>query len=257
MSRETKSADRAEYRYIYTRDLGSLLTLEAPRRVLFCMLNPSTATAETDDPTIRRVIQFAAREDATELAVVNLFAARATDPRKLPAFDDPVGPDNDTIIEQPAAAADLIIAAWGVTTREGTQRTSPGGPRHAHPARRRPPRARRHHRMRRRPRRQARHPRSLEAALRGPPRVEGGRSGQPRLHPVPTAGTPAGRGRVLDDAPHPERSSAPCHARAARRRAPRLRQRARSPPRFPAPGDRPVDQRERRTDRLPTARRAD
>ncbi len=114
MSRETKSAARAEYRYLLTRDLGSLLTLEAPRRVLFCMLNPSTATAETDDPTIRRVIRFAGREDATELAVVNLFAARATDRRRLPAFDDPVGPENDTVIEQQAAAADLIIAAWGV-----------------------------------------------------------------------------------------------------------------------------------------------
>ncbi len=65
MSRETKSAERAEYRYLLTRDLGSLLTLEAPRRVLFCMLNPSTATAETDDPTIRRVIRFAAREAAS------------------------------------------------------------------------------------------------------------------------------------------------------------------------------------------------
>ena len=56
MSREKKSPKRAEYRYLLTRDLGSLLTLEAPRRVLFCMLNPSTATAETDDRTIRRVI---------------------------------------------------------------------------------------------------------------------------------------------------------------------------------------------------------
>ena len=60
-----KSAERVEYRYLLTRDLGSLLTLEAPRRVLFCMLNPSTATAETDDPTIRRVIRFAAREAAS------------------------------------------------------------------------------------------------------------------------------------------------------------------------------------------------
>ena len=114
MNPETKSADCAEYRYLLTRDLRSLLTLEAPRRVLFCMLNPSTASADTDDPTIRRVIRFAVREEATELAVINLFAARATDPRKLPAFDDPVGPDNDTVIEQQATDADLIIAAWGI-----------------------------------------------------------------------------------------------------------------------------------------------
>ena len=114
MKPKETNAERAEYRYLLTRDLRSLLTLEAPRRVLFCMLNPSTATANTDDPTIRRVIRFAAREDATELAVVNLFGARATDPRELPAFDDPVGPDNDAVIEQQAADADLIIAAWGV-----------------------------------------------------------------------------------------------------------------------------------------------
>lgn len=102
MSRETKSAERAKYRYLLTRDLGSLLTPEAQRRVLFYMLNLSTATPETAHPTIRRVIRFGAREDATELTVVNLFAARATDPRKLPAFDDPVRPDNDAVIKAAA-----------------------------------------------------------------------------------------------------------------------------------------------------------
>ena len=104
----------ANYRYLLTRNLGSLFTTTSPRRVLFCMLNPSTATAEEDDPTIRRVVQFASREDATDLAVVNLFAARATNPKKLPTFDNPVGPDNDITIRQQAAAADIIIAAWGV-----------------------------------------------------------------------------------------------------------------------------------------------
>ena len=43
-------------------------------------------------------------------------------------------------------------------------------------------RARRHGRVRRGPRRQTHRLRSLEAALRGPPRPEGGRSRQPRLH---------------------------------------------------------------------------
>ena len=122
MTPEGTNAQPAEYRYLLTRDLRSLLTLEAPRRVLICMLNPSTATAQTDDPTIRRAIRFAAREDATELAIVNLFAARATDPRKLRAFDDPVGPDNDAVIEQQAAYADLIIAAWGVLPAKAPKR---------------------------------------------------------------------------------------------------------------------------------------
>ena len=78
----------------------------------FIMLNPSTADADNDDPTIRRCISFAKREGCGALLVVNLFAFRATDPAEMARAADPVGPDNDRVLDE-ALKTDFAIAAWG------------------------------------------------------------------------------------------------------------------------------------------------
>lgn len=97
------------YRYVLTRDVSIL----NPRLVNFVMLNPSTADATVDDPTIRRCIGYARAWDYGHLVVTNLFAYRATDPRALKSEDDPVGPDNGEYIATWATHADLIVVAWG------------------------------------------------------------------------------------------------------------------------------------------------
>lgn len=79
----------------------------------FIMLNPSTADAEQDDPTIRRCIGFAKREGYGALVVVNLFAYRATNPLELAKRDDPIGPDNDLHLLVGASYLSTTIAAWG------------------------------------------------------------------------------------------------------------------------------------------------
>jgi hypothetical protein len=95
------------YRYTLRRAWGV-----APP-VLFVMLNPSTATAEQDDPTIRRCIGFARQWGAGGLLVANLYALRSTDPRGLSAVPDPVGPDNDSWIQRLAGTSLRVIVAWG------------------------------------------------------------------------------------------------------------------------------------------------
>ncbi len=82
-------------------------------RVLFVMLNPSTADAETDDPTIRRCIGFAKSWGYGSLQVVNLFAYRATNPEELRKCADPIGPRNDDYIEEGLESANRVIMAWG------------------------------------------------------------------------------------------------------------------------------------------------
>jgi hypothetical protein len=95
------------------------------------MLNPSTADASLDDPTIRRCKAFAAREGLGRLIVVNLFTLRSPSPRELWCGDDPVGPDADDAIWKAIKAThhhsdvpawrkegieipeDKIICAWG------------------------------------------------------------------------------------------------------------------------------------------------
>ena len=81
----------------------------------FIMLNPSTATAEKDDPTIRRCIRFAQRWGYGKLCVANLFAFCSTDPNDLKMAVDPVGVDNDQSILAVIDRCSLTIAAWGVS----------------------------------------------------------------------------------------------------------------------------------------------
>jgi hypothetical protein len=79
----------------------------------FCMLNPSTADAARDDPTIRRCIGFARSWGYAGVEVVNLFALRATDPRELWRVRDPVGPDNDRALKDATRRIAGMVLAWG------------------------------------------------------------------------------------------------------------------------------------------------
>ena len=82
-------------------------------RVAFIMLNPSTADDQKDDPTIRRCIGFAYAWGFGALEVVNLFAYRATNSRKLLRVDDPVGAENDDYIMQAVERCSYVVVAWG------------------------------------------------------------------------------------------------------------------------------------------------
>ena len=97
-----------QYRYCLTRTWHT-----GKGTVLFIMLNPSTANAETDDPTIRRCIGFARKWGFQQLTVGNLFALRATNPQQIKQAIDPVGPENDQHLIKMSASADGIITAWG------------------------------------------------------------------------------------------------------------------------------------------------
>ncbi len=83
----------------------------------FVMLNPSTADADFDDPTIRRCMSFARREGKGGIVVVNLYALRSPSPAILSDSPDPFGPDNgDALIDVADYAASNgvpIICAWG------------------------------------------------------------------------------------------------------------------------------------------------
>jgi len=99
------------YRYELTRRWSA-----APRDV-WIMLNPSTADAELDDPTVRRCISFSRSWGAGAISVVNLFALRATNPDELLRHPDPIGSSNDGAIAKAVSVARAhdgrVLAAWG------------------------------------------------------------------------------------------------------------------------------------------------
>ncbi len=81
--------------------------------MLWILLNPSTATATADDPTIRRVTGFSRREQAGGFELLNIFALRSTDPQLLRSAPDPIGPDNDETIRKALRRHDTAVCAWG------------------------------------------------------------------------------------------------------------------------------------------------
>lgn len=54
-----------------------------PRYLMYVMLNPSTADADNDDPTIRRCIGFAKLLGYDGILVGNLYAYRTPHPKVL------------------------------------------------------------------------------------------------------------------------------------------------------------------------------
>jgi len=96
------------YRYALTRVWDA-----AAGKVVFVMLNPSTATEVQNDPTVERCERRARALGFGAFRVVNIFAYRATDPKVMRAQVDPVGPGNDAAILAAAVWADRVVCGWG------------------------------------------------------------------------------------------------------------------------------------------------
>lgn len=75
-------------------------------------LNPSTADAMQDDPTIRRCVDFADQLGFGGLVMLNAYAYRSTYPEALADVIDPVGPENDRYIASVLAGVPWAICAW-------------------------------------------------------------------------------------------------------------------------------------------------
>lgn len=104
------STDEA-HRYTLTRIWGRM----RGNIVAFCMLNPSTADHEVNDPTVERCERRARALGYDGMIVVNLFALRSTDPKALYKHEEPIGPENDFQILQAFEEYDVqdVICAWG------------------------------------------------------------------------------------------------------------------------------------------------
>lgn len=114
-------SDCGRYRYSLERRIPNVEGLN----LCWLMLNPSTADATQDDPTIRKVMGFTKRHGYGTALVVNLFAWRSTDPRAIAKMlrcgpgavhirrDFAEGPHNCAAIMQAAAISDAVVCAWG------------------------------------------------------------------------------------------------------------------------------------------------
>jgi hypothetical protein len=101
-------SDCGQYRYSLTR-----IWDDSKPKVLFVMLNPSTADGTKDDRTIRRCKAFAESWGYGGLYVCNLFAYRATNPEELLKVNNPFGDQNIWVTRKLIDEVEMVVCAWG------------------------------------------------------------------------------------------------------------------------------------------------
>ncbi len=110
---DARFSSTGDRRYILTR--GWTKPLGTDKRVLWVMLNPSTAGAKEDDPTVRRCSNFARSWGYAGIIVVNLFSLIATRPIHL-SEEPATMASNEAmflryVFRSPKVA--MVMAAWG------------------------------------------------------------------------------------------------------------------------------------------------
>lgn len=99
------------YRYRLTRRWGEGSAL------FLCMLNPSRADAQRDDPTIRRCIKLSQGLGYSAIEVGSLYAYRTSKPAALVAASrelvDIIGPENYAHLRAACQSSAQRVAAWG------------------------------------------------------------------------------------------------------------------------------------------------
>ena len=112
------------YRYMV-----SYVSRAAGETMTWIMLNPSTGSHDRMDPTLRRCWGYARDWGYIGMSVINLYALRATNPQDLRHHHDPIGPDNDEVIDKHlnlqarAHGKDhLVVCGWGGSTPRRTDR---------------------------------------------------------------------------------------------------------------------------------------
>jgi hypothetical protein len=100
-------SEDGKYRYLLWRVWD-----ESKPCIMFIGLNPSTATAAMDDPTIRRVKGFAKSWGYGGVYMANLFAFISPYPKDLLTVADPIK-DNDIWLKSTALNCKDILFAWG------------------------------------------------------------------------------------------------------------------------------------------------
>lgn len=113
-----------EGRALFSKDQRHryILGWEIDHRLPLCtwiMLNPSTATERTLDPTLRRCTKYALDWGYGGIVVLNAYAFRSTSPKACMAASDRVGKYNDDIIGRVLECSTMIVLGWGQNIEKG------------------------------------------------------------------------------------------------------------------------------------------
>tara|TARA_B100000686_G_C16802696_1_gene987323 strand:+ start:3537 stop:3995 length:459 start_codon:yes stop_codon:yes gene_type:complete len=102
-----------KYRYSLTR-----IWDDSQKKILFIMLNPSSADSQNDDPTIRRLISFTKKWGFGGFWVCNLYPYRTSSIKELYKSLSSMQNKNKIQIKNHILKTNLIVYAWGNTEKE-------------------------------------------------------------------------------------------------------------------------------------------
>ena len=117
MKKSAIISDCGKYRYELHREWD-----KKKGKVLFIMLNPSTADADNNDLTTIRCINFAKKWGYGGIMIGNIYPFRAKRPKHLRKWLKDGGTYqffNRDAVHQMAEQADLIVCAWGCNYKGG------------------------------------------------------------------------------------------------------------------------------------------
>lgn len=106
--KEALLSDDGVYRYYLKRWWDD----SRPESLVVIGLNPSTADAEVDDPTIRRCVDFADQLGFGGLVMLNAYDVRATDPAVALAHPAPKSRECDRYLVGFLARSEWAVCAW-------------------------------------------------------------------------------------------------------------------------------------------------
>ena len=124
MKKSAIISDCNKYRYELHREWD-----KDKKKVLFIMLNPSTACGVTDDLTTIRCMNFAKKWGYGGIMIGNIYPFRAKRPKDLKTwikhsevdvYEYYRELDNENHVYDMAQQADLIVCAWGCNYKDGT-----------------------------------------------------------------------------------------------------------------------------------------
>ncbi len=82
-------------------------------KVMFLMLNPSTADEKDDDATIRKCMRYTRKWGYGGFYVGNLYGFRSTEKSVLKKVKNPIGEVNDEHLKLLSKKCEKVVCAWG------------------------------------------------------------------------------------------------------------------------------------------------
>jgi hypothetical protein len=119
MQKSAEISDDGKYRYKLSR-----IWKPTGQKILFIMINPSSASAIEDDRTINKLLEITKLWKYDGFYVGNLYPYRSSKPADLKNIQIPeeVNAINMKSIEEMAAESSLIVYAWGTKGPDARQK---------------------------------------------------------------------------------------------------------------------------------------